>query len=226
MTGPLALIGGGEWSAGCDFDAELLSAVDAEEVVVLPTAAAFENPHRYVERATAWFEALGARVVAPEVLQRSDALDDTNANAVRSARFVYLAGDSPMHLRAVLKDTPVWDALAAAWHAGAVVAGSGNAGSALLDPMFDPRGGAFAIGLGLVANLALLPDAEDDVAEAHRRTLELADPGLVLAAVPRCTALIADRGGWRVAGAAPERVRVFVDGQERGLDALPAVSAG
>lgn len=224
MTGPLALIGGGEWSEGCTFDGELLKAVSADEVVVVPTAAAFENPHRYVERASGWFEALGARVVALDVLQRAAALDEANAAIVRAARFVYLAGDSPMHLRSVLKDTPVWDALVDAWKSGAVVAGSGNAGSALLDPMFDPRGGAFAMGLGLVRNLALLPDAETNVAEHHRRTLELADPGLVLAAVPRGTALIADADGWRAAGAAPDQVGVFVDGVERGLGALPSIS--
>jgi len=224
VTGPLALVGGGEWSAGCEFDAELLAGAGADEVVVLPTAAAFENPSRHVERATAWFDGLGARVRALDVLQRAAALDEANAEIVRTARFVYVAGDSPMHLRSVLKDTPLWDALVAAWDGGATVAGSGNAGSALLDPMFDPRGGAFAMGLGLVTKLALLPEAEDDVAEHHRRTLELADPGLALAAVPRCTALIAEGGVWRVAGAAPEHVKIFVDGEERGLDALPSVS--
>lgn len=223
MVGALALVGGGEWTEGCGFDAELLASAATDEVVVLPTAAAFENPHRYVERAEAWFAALGARVRALDVLQRAAARDDANVEAVRSARFLYLAGDSSMHLRSVLKDTPVWDALVAAWQGGATVAGSGNAGSALLDPMFDPRGGAFAMGLGLVTKLALLPGAEDDVAGHHRRTLELADPGLVLAAVPRGTALIAEGGSWRSAGARTEHVAVFVDGVDRGLDALPSV---
>ena len=223
MTGPLALVGGGEWSAGCAFDAELLAGAGTDEVIVLPTAAAFENPQRYVERAAAWFDGLGAQVRSIDVLQRVGALDDGNAAAIRKARFLYLAGDSPMHLRAVLKDTPVWEALVAAWEDGATVAGSGYAGSALLDPMFDPRGGAFAMGLGLVSQMALLPEAETDVAEHHRRTLELADPGLVLVAVPRGTALIADDGAWRTAGADTAHVRVFVDGQERGLDALPTV---
>ena len=37
MTGPLALVGGGEWSEGCTFDRLLIDAVDAREVVVLPT---------------------------------------------------------------------------------------------------------------------------------------------------------------------------------------------
>lgn len=219
MSGPLALVGGGEWSEACSFDAELLAAAGTGEVVVLPTAAAFENPAKYVERATGWFAALGASVRALDVLQRHDAQDPANAEAVRAARFVYLAGDSPMHLRSVLKDTPVWEALLEAWEDGAVVAGSGGAGSGLLDPMLDPRGGAFTVGLGLVRGLALLPEAEDDVAEHHRRTLELADPNLVLAAVQRCTALVRDDGGWRVTGAG--RARVFVGGEERGLEALP-----
>jgi cyanophycinase len=220
LTGPLALVGGGEWLDGCTFDAELLAASGADEVVVLPTAAAFENPGRYVERATAWFTGLGVGTRALDVLQRSDAQDEANARVVRDAPFVYLAGDSPMHLRSVLKDTLVWEALVAAWEGGAVVAGSGGAGSGLLDPMFDPRGGAFTVGLGLVANLALLPDAEDDVAEHHRRTLELAEPALVLAAVQRCTALVRDAdGSWRAAGAG--RVRIFVGAEECGLDGLP-----
>jgi len=221
MTGPLALVGGGEWSAGCDFDAELLTASGGTDVVVLPTAAAFENPGRFVERATAWFGVLGAPVRGVSVLQRADAQDQGNADAIRAARFIYLAGDSPMHLRSVLKDTPVWEALVAAWQDGAVVAGSGGAGSGLVDPMFDPRGGAFTVGLGLVPNLALLPDAEDDVAEHHRRTLELAEPTLVLATVQRGTALIRDADGtWRAAGSG--KVRVFVGGEEKGLDVLPA----
>jgi cyanophycinase len=219
MSGPLALVGGGEWSDGCTFDAELLAAAATDEVLVLPTAAAFENPGRFVERATAWFAPLGAGVRGLNVFQRGDAQDPAHAAAVRSARFVYLAGDSPMHLRSVLKDTPVWEALVAAWEDGAVVAASGGAGSGLLDPMFDPRGGAFTVGLGLMANVALLPNAEDDVAEHHRRTLELADAGLVLATVQPRTALIRDAAGWRAAGAGA--VHVFVDGQPRGLEALP-----
>jgi cyanophycinase len=213
------LVGGGEWGEACGFDADLLARSGGDEVVVLPTAAAFENPHRYVDRAAAWFGGLGASVRGLDVLQRSDAQDPANAEVVRSARFVYLAGDSPMHLRSVLKDSAVWEALLAAWQDGAVVAGSGGAGSGLLDPMLDPRGGAFTVGLGLLGNLALLPEAEDDVAEHHRRTLELADPSLVLAAVQRCTALVREDGTWRAEGAG--NVRVFVGGAERGLDALP-----
>ena len=49
--GILALVGGGEWQEGCDFDADLLAASGSEHVLVLPTAGAYEHPERLVVRA-------------------------------------------------------------------------------------------------------------------------------------------------------------------------------
>ena len=214
----LALIGGAEWTDGCEaLDRELLEASGGAEVLVLPTAAAFEQPDRCVEHATAWFERLGGRVTGARVLQRRDALDPVHVDAVRAARFVYLAGGSPLHLRSVIKETPLWEALVDAHRGGAVVAGSSAGAMVLGDPMIDPRGGAFTVGLGLAPNLAVLPHAEPDVATHHKRTFELADRGLVLAAIPERAALIRDARGWRAIG----DVTIWVDGEQRDLGALP-----
>jgi cyanophycinase len=220
LSGPLALVGGGEWQEGCTFDQALLEASGGDEVVVLPTAAAYEHPDQAVATATAWFEGLGATVRGLDVLRRSDALDPDRAAVVRRARFVYLSGGSPLHLRSVLKDTPVWDALREAWDDGAVVAGSSAGAMVLCDPMVDPRGGAFTVGLGLVTSLALLAHAEPDVVGAHHRTFDLAGSGLPVAAVAERTALVRDADGtWWAEGAGA--VRIFVDGAEAGFDALP-----
>ena len=222
MTGTLALVGGAEWNAGCDFDAALLAASGGREVLVLPTAAAMEDPARAVRNAATWFDTFGASVNGLRVLQRSDALDPANVSAVRDARFIYLSGGSPLHLRSVIKETPLWDALVEAWTHGAVVAGSSAGAMVLCDPMIDPRGGAFTVGLGLVANLAVLPHASVDVATHHKRTFELAEDGLVLAAIPERTALVRGRdGSWAAAG--PGDVTIWVNGEQRGFDALPAV---
>ncbi len=52
MPGMLALVGGGEFRDGCTFDRTLLDAVEGDvEVLVLPTAAAFEHPERVVAEA-------------------------------------------------------------------------------------------------------------------------------------------------------------------------------
>jgi cyanophycinase len=216
----LALVGGGEWHPGCEFDAELLAASGAEEVLVLPTAAAYEHPAKAVDCATAWFASLGASVRGLMVLGRSDAQDPANAEVVRASRFVYLGGGSPMHLRSVLKASAVWDALLEAWRSGAVVAGSSAGAMVLTDPMVDPRGGALTVGLGMVEQMAVIPHFGHENAEKVHRSIALAAPGIAVVGIPERSALIRHSdGSWRAEGEG--EVQVFVSGQPAGFDALP-----
>ena len=217
--GPLALVGGGEWNPGCDFDQQLWEGAGRPEVVILPTAAAYEHPERAVDHASSWFGSFGAKVTPAMVLARSDALEAEQAKVIEQAGFIYLSGGSPMHLRSVLKDTPVWSALVAAWGAGAVVAGSSAGAMVLCDPMVDPRGGALTLGLGLVDQLALLPHYDTWSEEKAHRTVQLATGHLRIAAVDERTALIRDPNGtWRSEGAGG--VTIYVDGKPGGLEAL------
>jgi cyanophycinase len=222
VSGTVALVGGGEWQQGCEFDAELLEA-GGGEVLVLPTAAAYEHPERAVAFATRWFAELGGRARGLMVLRRADALDPANADQVRRSRFVYLSGGSPLHLRSVLKDSPVLEALLEAFRDGAVVAGSSAGAMALTDPMVDPRGGAFTVGLGLVEQLAVIPHFASWSEDKVRRTVALAPRGLPVAGIDERTALIREPDGrFRVAGSGS--VTVFLDGHAAGLDVL--TSAG
>lgn len=220
MTGTLALVGGGEWRSGCAFDADLLTESGGDEVVVLPTAAAYEHPDHAIERAARWFEHLGGTVRAVAAVDRTGAHDEANVAAVREARFVYLADGSPMHLRSALQQTPLLDALTAAWHGGAVLAASGAGATVLCDPAVDPRGGAFTVGLGLVGPLAAVARADTWSEDKLHRTLQLTPPGVPLAEIDERTALIrSSKGTWRTAGVGT--VSVWVEGAEVGLDALP-----
>jgi cyanophycinase len=218
--GTLALVGGMPFTEGCTFDADLLAASGGTEVVILPTAAAYEHPAREVEAATAHFAPLGAEVVGLDLLTRRDATDAALVEQIRNARFLYLVGGSPMHLRSVVKDSPVWDALVGAWDDGAVVAAASGAARVLLDPMVDPRGGAFTVGLGLLDNLAVVPHHNHWSEEKAHRTLLLAPPDLLVVGIDDATALIrAGDGTWSVSGAGG--VAVFQARDEVGLDALP-----
>jgi cyanophycinase len=213
--GLLALVGGSEWSEGCRFDAELLERSGGTDVLVLPTAAAYQQPERRVIAAAEWFEGLGALVEGLMVLSRADAEDADAAEVVSRARFIYLSGGSPLHLRSVLKGSAVFDALLGAWHGGAVVAGSAAGAMVLTDPMVDPRGGALTVGLGLVQRLALVTHfgevAEDAHGEKIHRSVALAPKGVAVAAVPRRTALLRlGAGRWRAEGEG--EVEVFLDG--------------
>jgi cyanophycinase len=221
VTGTLALVGGRPFTEGCTFDAALLAASGGDEVLVLPTAAAYEHPDREVEAAADHFRALGASVVGLDVLTRPDAMDEANVERVRAARLLYLTGGSAMHLRSVVKDSPVWDALVGAWRDGAVVAAAGGAARVLCDPMVDPRGGAFTVGLGLLANLAVIPHHNHWSEEKAHRTLLLAPKDLLVVGIDDATALLRDGDGrWSTEGAG--RVAVFRGRDEVGLDALPA----
>lgn len=220
MPGTLALVGGAEWRDGCDFDRDLLTSAGTTEVLVVPTAAAYEHPDRLVASAVRWFEELGATVRALPVYTRPDALDPANVEPVAASRFTYLAGGSPMHLRSVLKDSPVWDALVAAWRDGATLAGSSAGAMVLCDPMVDPRGGALTLGLGLIEPLAVIPHHDSWSEDKAKRTLHIAPVGLPIVGIDERTALIRDpSGAWSVAGVGT--AVVFVDGKEADLSSLP-----
>lgn len=199
-SGILAFFGGAPFEANDELDRRLLEEVGARRVVVLPTADAFEDPATLVTTAMSWGERLGVDVEALMVLHREDAADDGAASVVRGAPAVYLAGDSSMHLRSTLKDTAVFDAVASVLAGGGLVAAIGPAAAALCDPMFDVRGGAFTLGLGLATGAAVIPQAETWSEEALSRTRSLADTALV--ELPTGSAAVRRAGGWELLGEA------------------------
>jgi cyanophycinase len=221
VNGWLALVGGHEWTDGCrPIDELLLKETGAKEVLVLPTAAAYEQPKRMVEAATRYFAGLGAKVNSLALRARPAASDEANVKAVRSAALVYFADGSPLHLRSVLKDTPWWDALVAAWNDGTAVAGTGAGAMVLGDPMVDPRGGAFTLGLGLLPSMAAMTKTSEWHHETKRRTIQLATKGLPVVAVDDATAALrSPEGEWSVVGVGA--ATVYRDGEEAELTALP-----
>lgn len=219
MSGTLALVGGAEWTSGCSFDAELLAASGTDRVVIVPTAAAYEQPGDLVHRAEEWFAGLGASVSALEVYRRSDALIDGAADLLRDAKFVYVSGGSPMHLRSVLKDTPVWEAIVNVWRNGGVVAGSGEGATVMCTHMVDSRGGAFTVGLDLLDEMTVIPRYNQWSEDKWHRTVRLAPSGMAIAGIDEATALMWDGVSWRVGGAGS--VTVHRNGHRGGLGDLP-----
>lgn len=218
MSGSLALVGGREFTEGCSFDRALAHGTD--EVLLVPAALAYENPIAAIERATEWFGAMDVGVRVLDVYRRAQAMEPDTVAAAADARFVYLTGGSPMHLRSVLKDTPLLEALVGAWNGGATVATAGEAASVLCSHMVDSRGGAFTVGLDLVTTMTIVPRYNQWSPDKWHRTVELAQPGLPVVGIDEATALIRSADGeWRVEGGGG--VHVFIDGRRAELDALP-----
>jgi cyanophycinase len=198
MNGILALQGGGPFVANDVLDRRLITAAGATRVIMLPTADAYEHPELLVAAAMTWGERLDVEVEALMVMRRGEAMEDGVVGVIRGARAVYLVGDQPLHLRSVLKATPLWDAIVQVRASGGLVAATGGSAAAMCDPMVDPRGGAFTLGLGLIDGLALVTEAETWSTDRLHRTLKLANTPVV--ELPSGSALVHTAEGWERVG--------------------------
>lgn len=159
LPGPLALVGSGEFlPAMAQTDAAMLEGREPV-VAVLPTAAAPEgeaSTRRWFDLAHRHYDGLGARVVEVDVRVRADAEDPATAALLDGVGMVYLSGGNPAHLVDVLAGTPVADAIASAWRAGAALAGCSAGAMALGSTTFSLRGPTLE-GLGLADGIGVIP---------------------------------------------------------------------
>lgn len=145
-----------------------------------------------------WAKRLGVDIEPLMIMRRTEALDPDASRILIGARALWLVGDNPIHLRSVIKDTPVWDAMKAILDAGGVIVGAGQSASALCDPMIDPRGGALALGLGMIRGMAVVCEAEMETPDRHARTKKLANVPLVF--LPSASALVRRASTWEHVG--------------------------
>ena len=82
-----------------DIDREILATIGtAPTVVVLPTAAAGEDPEDWALRGVDHFVRLGARSVALMVLAREHAEDPENVRVIEQADLLYISGGKTARL--------------------------------------------------------------------------------------------------------------------------------
>lgn len=136
-----------------------------------------DRPPRYVQLATAaslegeeslrrWHdlgaqaaERLGVEQIVVDVRTRADAADPAHVAAIEDAGLIYLSGGNPKHLARTLINTPVWEAMHAAWTRGSSIAGCSAGAMALSGYVPDirhPREGG-QDGLSLIPSLRVLP---------------------------------------------------------------------
>lgn len=198
MTGIIALQGGGPFKLHDELDRRLIAEVGAAAVVVMPTADAFERPEDLIRSAQEWASRVGVTIEPLMVMRRTEAMEQENADVITRARAIWLVGDNPIHLRSVLKGTPVWQAIVALLEAGGLVVGAGAPASALCDPMIDPRGGALALGLGMIEGMSIITESEKVTPDRHVRTRKLANVPLIF--LPSSSAVIRRGAQWEHVG--------------------------
>jgi cyanophycinase len=216
MNGPLALVGGDELNPGNEPQDELLAAAAAGgPAFVLATAATRHRPELAVEHARGWFSRFGLEVQELPARTRGQVKDPAIVEMAGTGRFFYLVGGDPGITVDLLKDSPVWDAIVAAWRGGAALAGS-SAGAMAMGSWSLIKGRfkgdverRFKDALGLVPGVAVAPHFETF---GHRwvGSARSARPDAVLAGIDERTAAVWHEGSWRVMG--PGTVTVLAPG--------------
>lgn len=205
MTGPLALVGSGEYLPVMTEIERDLIAGRPPVYVQLPTAAAPEGEaslQRWLDLGRAQAERLGVRQVPVLVRDRSDADDPALAALVEGAGLVYLSGGNPPYLASALTGTGVWQAIRSAWEGGAALAGCSAGAIALTSWVPDIRNPDRAplAGLGAVEGVRVIPHFdrfEQWMPELPARFLTGDDTVL---GVDEDTAAVLDGGTWTARG--------------------------
>ncbi len=201
MSGAIALVGGDEFRPGCEgMDRAVLEAsgVASPSLLVLPTAAARENPALAASNGVRHFAALGADAGSLMVTERAHANDAGLLAPLESADVVYLTGGNPAHLLAVLSGSLLLERLLEANGRGAVLAGS-SAGAMVLGEWMRFRGWRRA--LGVVPGSAVL--AHHERAEPDAVAVDLAESapeGVSALGIDGKTGCLGRPGEWRVVG--------------------------
>ncbi|HYZ90871.1 MAG TPA: Type 1 glutamine amidotransferase-like domain-containing protein [Actinomycetota bacterium] len=208
MTGPIALVGSGEFLPGMDEIDRYLLAGGPPRVVFLPTAAAPEGRERleyWVRLGLDHYEKLGVEAEPLLVLDRADAEKPELAERVAGAGLVYLSGGNPAYLTDTLHDSAVWRAIHDAWKSGSALAGC-SAGAIALSAVVRERFAPDAPlrpALELIDNLAVLPHFDrlrqfrPELVDARSRNLP---EGLTLVGIDEDTAIVGGPLEWTVMG--------------------------
>jgi cyanophycinase-like exopeptidase len=141
MAGPLALVGSGEYLPVM-LETERLLLNGSGRYVQIPTAAAPEGEEslaRWVALGVEQAARLGVEAVPIVARDRAECDDPELAKQVDGAGLVYLSGGNAPYLAGTLRGTRLWEAVHAAWQAGAALAGCSAGAMALTSWVPDIR---------------------------------------------------------------------------------------
>ncbi len=147
--GHLVLIGGGEKPAAAMAKFVELAGGPQAPIVAIPTASA--EPDTGANYVKLFKDEYGCtNVAALEIRTREDAARPEYVELARKARGIFFAGGDQARITKALLDTPVGEAIAAAFADGAVVGGTSAGTACQSDPMITGEGDFKVIRTGAV----------------------------------------------------------------------------
>lgn len=204
MTGPLALIGGAEFKPGNEEQDRLLLTHRRKGPAYVLVTANSKHPDMAAQMAIRWFASLGHEVVELPVRNREDA---QRTELAQGGGFFYLAGGNPQRVVDILRGSPVWAAIKAAWKGGAALAGSSAGSMAFGRWTLDPSTKQPHDALDLLADAAVLPHYSQYGKSWLPAARQALGPQAWLLGLDEQTALVHDGRVWKVMG--PGEVHVL-----------------
>ncbi|MSO28694.1 MAG: peptidase [Candidatus Planktophila sp.] len=165
QSGVLALVGSGEYLPKLQpLEAELLrlgiSRGKSNTYIQIPTAAGKESDERldfWQERGAEQGARIGCEVKYLPVLSREDAHNPQWIEEIKSAGLIYFSGGDPVHLTEIFLQTPMWQAIVAAWQEGASLAGCSAGAMAFCGKIIGIRKSHVSTGLNLLPDIEVIP---------------------------------------------------------------------
>jgi cyanophycinase len=208
VTGPLALVGSGEYlPVMTDIEARLISGRPARYVQI-PMAAGREGDESlsyWTRLGREQAERLGVEAVPLVARDRDEANDPDLAAEVAGAGLVYLSGGDPYHLATNMRGTLLWDAIVTAWRGGAALAGCSAGAMALTGwvPAMRHFHRETDPGLALLPHLRVIPHFDKMLGwmpDIVTRVMVRPPAGVVALGIDEDTALVGGPEEWTVQG--------------------------
>jgi cyanophycinase len=200
MTGRIALVGGNEFRRNCEpMDRALLARLGKRpKVVIIPAAAAQENPGLAAENGVRYFQRLGAEAEAVMIIDAKTARQPGLAARVENADLVYFTGGDAAYLLETMRGSLTWKAAQKGWRRTRTLAGS-SAGAMVLGGQMWAPGDGWRQGLGLVPHIAVIPHHARLASRWNAARLGASLPeGVILVGIDEATALAGPP--WQVLG--------------------------
>jgi cyanophycinase len=183
-----------------------------KRVIHIPTAAGREGEGRlgyWRNLALGHFSELGAEVETLDVTDRPGAMRQDQAARIAGVGMIFMSGGDPHHLVESLRNTPVWEAMRAAWDSGAVLAGC-SAGAMALGgaiPAFRREAGE---ALGLIPGISVIPHY-DRYGKMMKPIVQLRERRITVVGIDENTAMYGGPDVWTAYGSGA--IHVFDAGE-------------
>lgn len=200
----IALIGGGEFRAECvDMDNHILSLIPLKppRILIVPTAAALENPYQAAANGINYFSSLGAIANQLMIVDREQADESSLVDSVNAASLVYFTGGNPHYLIKTVQGSKLHKAIVRALKTGSTLVGS-SAGAMMMGSILRLPSGKWIHGLGIATGIAVLPHHERRDPEEVLRLLqkEMVSANVWVLGIDTATCCLRISGNWVVQG--------------------------